>query len=345
MSVYTHLNLRALPFIWHKKQRLLAAGVVAFSLLGLTAVPELIHAGQPSVHQGIMENYQPQKISEHVWMIEGPRSYPNPDNQGFMNNPGFIVSDAGVAVIDPGSSAAIGRALIARIKKQTSQPVTHVFTTHVHGDHWLANQAIKDAFPDARFYGHPEMIRLAEEGAAADWVGRMDTLTEGATKGTEALIPTEALENGQVIKVGNMSIKAHLAQEKAHTTSDVMYEVLGDKVLFTGDNINHHRIVRMDDGSFSGSIAAAEYALGLDIEKVVPGHGPVGGKLVLKMNLDYFSTLYGAVKELREDDLEPYEMKPEVAKRLAGFSEWSGFESELGKHISLSGLEAEEEDF
>ena len=89
---------------------------------------------------------------------------------------------------------------------------------------------------------------------AATAIKTMESLTERATQGTEAVIPTEALKNAQLIKIDEITIKAHLAQKKAHTTSDAMYEILEDKVLFTGDNINHRRIVRMDDGSFAGQI-------------------------------------------------------------------------------------------
>lgn len=296
------------------------------------------------VHKDLLENIKPQQLTEHVWMLEGPRGFPTPQNEGFMNNPGFIITDDSVVVIDPGSSTAIGRAVVAHIKQQTDLPVTHVFTTHVHGDHWLGNEAIQEAFPEAKFFGHEQMIALAKASEADNWLRNMETLTEGATKGTVAVIPTEVLAHEQVFEIGGVTLKAHLAQEKAHTTTDVMYEVVNDKVLFTGDNINHLRIVRMDDGSFAGNIAAADYALGLDIEVIVPGHGPRGSKKTLTLNRDYLATLYGTVKELRED-MQPFEMKPAITEKLEAYKSWEGFEDELGKHISLSVLEAEEEDF
>ncbi|MEZ5477291.1 MAG: MBL fold metallo-hydrolase [Thiolinea sp.] len=318
-------------------QRLLGAGVLFASVA-------LIQAADQPVHQDLLKNYSPQQLTEHVWMIEGPRGFPSPQNGGFMNNPGYIVTADSVVVIDPGSSAAIGRAVVAHIKQQTDKPVTHVFTTHVHGDHWLANEAIRENWPDAVFYAHPNMITLAKASEAARWLSNMDTLTEGATAGTEALIPTEALSHEQVFEIGGVTLKAHLPQEKAHTTTDVMYEVVNDKLLFTGDNINHLRIVRMDDGSFVGNIAAADYALALDVETIVPGHGPRGNRKTLQLNRNYLATVYGTVKDLRED-LEPYEIKPKVEEKLTDFRGWTGFEDELGKHISLSVLEAEMEDF
>jgi glyoxylase-like metal-dependent hydrolase (beta-lactamase superfamily II) len=319
-----------------------SAVVLATSLLlslGLNA-----GADSKPVHQDLLDKHKPEKISEHVYVIQGPTGYPNKENQGFMNNPGFIVTDKEVAVIDPGSSAAIGRAVLAHIRKVTDKPITQVFTTHVHGDHWLGNQAFKEENPDVKFFAHPTMIEEATNGAAAEWISTMDTMTEKATAGTEAIIPTEVLVNAQEIKVGDLTLKAHIIEGKVHSATDVMYEVVGEKVLFTGDNINNKRIVRMDDGSFVGSIKAAEHALTLDVDKVVPGHGPTGSKNTLTYYRDYLSKVYSSVKEMR-NEMEAHEMKPKIAEKLADYKDWQGLDEELGKHISLSVLEAEQEDF
>jgi hypothetical protein len=59
---------------------------------------------------------------------------------------------------------------------------------------------------------------------------------------------------------------------------------------------------------------------------------------------DYLSKVYSSVKEMREK-MEAHEMKPKIAEKLNDYKEWQGLEEELGKHISLSVLEAEQEDF
>lgn len=303
-----------------------------------------VGADAKKVHQDLLDKYQPEKVSEHVYVIHGPTGYPNKENQGFMNNPGFIVTDKTVAVIDPGSSAAIGRAVLAHIRKVTDKPITQVFTTHVHGDHWLGNQAFKEENPAVKFYAHPAMIEEAKNGAAAEWIDTMNSMTEKATEGTEALIPTEVLTDGESFDLGGLMLKAHLIEGKAHTDTDVMFEIPEEKVLFTGDTINNKRIVRMDDGSFAGGIKAAEYALTLEVDKIVPGHGHSGGRNVLAYYRDYLDKVYSSVKKMRED-MEAHEMKPKIEAQLADYKDWQGMNEELGKHISLSVLEAEQEDF
>ena len=97
--------------------------------------------------------WNPEQIAPGVYVIHGPTELPSPSNQGFMNNPAFIVTDAGVVVIDPGSSVQVGEMVLARIGRITDKPVLAVFNTHVHGDHWLGNQAIRARYPDVPIYG------------------------------------------------------------------------------------------------------------------------------------------------------------------------------------------------
>ncbi|MEZ5452699.1 MAG: MBL fold metallo-hydrolase [Thiothrix sp.] len=172
----------------------------------------------------------------------------------------------------------------------------------------------------------------------------MNSMTDNATEGTEAIIPTEALADGQTFELDGLTLKAHVIDGKAHTDTDVMFEVPEEKVLFTGDTINNKRIVRMDDGSFAGGVKAAEYALGLDVDKIVPGHGHTGSRNVLTYYRDYLGKVYNSVKAMRED-MEAHEMKPKIEAQLADYKDWAGYNEELGKHISLSVLEAEQEDF
>ena len=188
------------------------------------------------------------------------------------------------------------------------------------------------------------MIELAKAGDAESWIRLLSKLTGKATDGTEAVIPSHALEDGQTIKLGNISIKAHLTQQ-AHTETDAMFEIVEDKVLLTGDNVTYKRIPRMDDGSFRGSIAVINNALKGDFDKIIPGHGKTGGKEVLESYRNYLSTLYETVKVLREEGLEDFEMKEKITEKLADYKDWGGFDDELGKHISLAVLEAEQEEF
>ena len=288
--------------------------------------------------------YEAKKVSTNTYVIHGPMEFPTPENKGFMNNPAFIITDNSVVVFDPASSVQGGEGVLKKIKAITDKPVTHVFISHVHGDHWLGNQAIKTAYPDAKFYAHPMMIEAANNGEADNWVALMENLTEGATKGTVAVVPDIALSDRQEIKIDNITVRAYL-DDWAHTKSDAMFVIPEEKVLITGDNVTYQRIARMSDGNFQGNIASIEKALETEVEIVVPGHGPTGGKEILGIFKSYLETIYEASEQAVEDDKEPYELKAELLPSMSTYQKWSGFEGEFGRHISQAMLEAEDDNF
>lgn len=308
------------------------------SMISLLAAPLAVWSTDP------LPDYPAATLSDRVWVIHGPTEVPNPENKGFMNNPAFVVTDAGVVVIDPGSTLETGRMVLRQIEKITDKPVTHVFNTHVHGDHWLGNQALHDAYPSASFYAHPVMIEQARAGQAESWLGLMEQLTEGASKGTEALIPELALKDGQEVKVGDVTFRAYLSNW-AHTKTDAMIEVVEASVLATGDNALYQRIGRLDDASFRGSIGACDRALDLGLKHYIPGHGPSGGPESVKPFCDYLKKLYAKVTELYDEGLSDFEMKDAVVEHLSDYQDWSGFDDEIGRHISLALLEIERAEF
>ena len=236
----------------------------------------LVFVWIPAMAAPPVPDYEAEKVSEHVYVIHGPTDTPNPQNLGFMNNPALVIGSDSAMIFDPGSSLESGRMVLRQLRKLTDKPVTHVFNSHIHGDHWLANQAIRAEYPDASYYAHPEMIKRAKEGEAARWIKNMHTMTEGATEGTEALIPENALEHGQEIRSGGLAVRIHIVPE-AHSRTDAMFEVVEDSLLYTGDNVTFHRMPRFDDGTFRGSLEACDYALDLELKHYVPGHGPSGG--------------------------------------------------------------------
>src|SRR3569832_104709 len=104
----------------------------------------------------VVRPYPPQQVAAGTYVIPGPQGVPSAANQSFKNNPAWVETNEGVVVNDPGSSVQVGRMVVEQIRKTTDKPVTHVFVTHVHGFHWLGNQPILDALPNATFFAHPD---------------------------------------------------------------------------------------------------------------------------------------------------------------------------------------------
>jgi glyoxylase-like metal-dependent hydrolase (beta-lactamase superfamily II) len=280
------------------------------------------------------------RVAPNTWVIHGPLGDPSTENQGFMNNPAFVVTPAGVVVIDPGSSVQAGRMVLRQIRKLTDKPVTHVLNTHVHGDHWLGNHAFHDAFPAARIMAHPLMIEGARKGAATRWLDLMERLTAGFTRGTRAVIPTEPVVADQSFVVGGITFQI-LAPPQAHSGTDIMIHAVEEGVLFLGDNVMNGRFGAMDEGSFQGNIAACQRALDVPAKVFVPGHGRSGGGEIVAAYRDYLATLFATARTEYDLGQQDYEMKEVIRAKLARYYGWVGFEQSLGRHVSVAVLEIE----
>lgn len=285
-----------------------------------------------------------EKVAENTWVIHGPLDMPNPANQGFMNNPGVVLTSEGAVIVDPGSSLQSGEMVLRMLKDVTDQPVVAVFNTHIHGDHWLGNQAIKAAYPDVPLYGHIEMLAMIKDGAGDTWVELMDKLTEGATKGTRVVGPDHALNHGDTIKIGNKTFRIH-HHGQAHTRTDLMIEVLEDSVVFLGDNVTTNRIPRMTDGNFTGNINSVDLILEVDATTWIPGHGKTGDAAMVKGYRDYLAAVYASAKQAFDADMDSSDVKPIALKATAAYKDWSGYEDEIGPQGAQAYMEVEAAEF
>ena len=313
--------------------------IIIFSLLFVTGIAIAIQIAPP-----IRGKWAPDKVAEDTYVIHGPLGLPSPENQGFMNNPAFIVGDTGVVVVDPGSSVQVGEMLLERIERVTDKPVVAVFNSHIHGDHWLGNQAIRARYPEVPIYGHERVGPKIISGVGTQWIQLMLELTQRATAGTKIVKPDHPVKDGDVIKAAGLTFRIY-NNDKAHTDTDIMVLVEEKKVMFLGDNAGHGRILRLEGGSFRGNVEALKIALASGAEVFVPGHGRTGGTEAASLYRDYLKTVYDIVAAGYEDGKDDFEIRPDLVPQLEDWKNWQGFEELLGSHISAAYLEAEAAEF
>jgi glyoxylase-like metal-dependent hydrolase (beta-lactamase superfamily II) len=323
--------------------RSILLGASVLLVIGCVSLPDAGTSRQPGNARHMVRDYPADKIGVHTYVIHGPREIASVANQGFMNNPAFVVTREGVVVIDPGSSLQAGRMVMKQLRKVTGKPVTHVLNTHVHGDHWLGNQAVREAYPDAVLMAHPEMIARVR-GGAEEWVSTISRLSGGFTEGTRAVIPTVAIGDGESLTTGGITFRVH-APPDAHSQTDIMIEVVEDSVVFGGDNFLFERLPRLDDATFRGNIEACRVAARLKARHYVPGHGRTGGVEIVQAYETYLATLYAEVKQHYDAGKSDFEMKDAVVAKLRPYHNWVHFEDVIGRHISLAFLEIERASF
>jgi glyoxylase-like metal-dependent hydrolase (beta-lactamase superfamily II) len=312
--------------------------LLIFSLLLTYAISAMAERGPD------LPDYPAKEVASGVYVIHGPLGVPSVENLGFINNPAFIVGESGIVVIDPGSSVQTGEMVLRQIRKVSDLPVVALFNTHIHGDHWFANQAFKAIDPDVPIFGHAEMLKMVERGDGTAFLSTLMRLTDGAVEGTVETPPKKTAAHDDQFSMGGVDIRI-LYEPKAHSHSDIMLELPQHKVVFLGDNVMRDRLGRMDSGTFSGNIAAIDMALETDAQVFVPGHGPSGGPEVARTYREYLSTIKTQVENLFDEGLSDFEMKPKIIESLVGFHSWVDFDNNVGKHISLAYLEVEAEMF
>ncbi|MRK21810.1 quinoprotein relay system zinc metallohydrolase 1 [Pseudomonas sp. JS3066] len=233
----------------------------------------------------------PRQIAEDTWLLEGSTGNFDKANGGNIVNTGFIVTDAGVVVIDTGPSRAYGEAMRRVITQVTDQPVALVLLTHHHPDHVLGNQAFTDV-PIAALAGARKL--LDEQGNAM--AENMYRLVGDWMRGTEVVLPTETLEPS-VREVGGHRLR--LLALRGHTGADLA--VLDERtgVLFAGDLVFYQRALTTPNSpGLDAWLADIATLQSLPWKTLVPGHGPVShDKAPFEQMRDYLGWLDGLLKE------------------------------------------------
>jgi glyoxylase-like metal-dependent hydrolase (beta-lactamase superfamily II) len=281
-------------------------------------------------------------IADNVYVMHGPLSQPNEENRGFMNNPAVIEGKTSLILIDPGSSLQVGDRVLQEVAKISTKPVLAVFNSHIHGDHWLANQAVKRAYPEIDIYAHAKTIAQSQASEGAVWLDLMLQRTGGFTRGTEIVPANKAVKHNDRITIDGEEFIIH-SLLPSHTDTDIMIEHVGSRTIFMGDNCFNLRMGRFDNSSsIVGTIAALEYIAALDFANVVPGHGPSGSNEdIIMPYLDYLRELEIVVAEGQEAELEDYEIKAKVLPQFAYISQWSEFDIQFGLNLNKMYLELE----
>ena len=327
-----------------KRRQLLWASA---AIGGATLWPEarlLAQQAQDFIEGPPVADIPAQKLSPHVWMIYSPDGFPTPENRGMMANVIFVVTTAGVVVIDSGASLQIGQMAIRMIRKVTEKPVVAVFNSHYHGDHWLGNHAFVKTYGDKLpIYALPSTIEKLKGAEGNLWRGLMERWTNQSTLGTQVVLPNSPVQQGQAIQIGDVTFRMH-HYGTAHTPSDLCVEVVQDKVTAVGDIAMTNRIANMDDGSYPGTFKyykSLEAATGQQLW--VPGHGQARPDL-LKTYGEFMAGIWEPCLKAVEDGKTEAEARAAVMKdpRVAARAKsMQGFDGNIGKYVSLAYLEAE----
>jgi glyoxylase-like metal-dependent hydrolase (beta-lactamase superfamily II) len=120
-----------------------------------------------------------------------------PDSSRFpvMGNTTFVIGDEGVVVFDGGGMPAMSEQLIEKIRSLTDKPVTHVVTSHWHGDHNFGVYRFAEEFPNVEFIAH-EFTHEVMNSSRINYIDRGQGFLENNREEFEKIIATGADSEG-----------------------------------------------------------------------------------------------------------------------------------------------------
>lgn len=262
-------------------------------LLGLICALGLLF---PWVAQAEEFDYhlQPHQVAPDTWVLQGATEDFSPKNGGNVVNTGFIVTSAGVVVIDTGPSLRYGRQMRAAIARITDQPIVLVINTHHHPDHFLGNQA----FAGLRILALPQSAQDAASDGNA-FAENMYRMNGDWMRDTEPLAPNDTAVPAQLSLGGH---ELQFLSLGGHTHADLALLDQTTGVLFTGDLVFYQRCPTTPHADIPRWLASLNQLTAMKWRLLVPGHGPMSSNnAAIAQTQDWLSWLSDGLRQAAAD--------------------------------------------
>jgi glyoxylase-like metal-dependent hydrolase (beta-lactamase superfamily II) len=229
------------------------------------------------------------------------------------NNVGFVVTDAGVVMVDSGPGYKVAAMIAEAVASVTDQPITHVINLGSQDHRWLGNGWFLEH--GAEIVALQRTTDTQAQYSASHLARSIRTLGEEAMDGTEpvtALSPIDADEHR--MEIGGVEFEL-LYVADSHFKGDTMLHLPGESVVFTGDFVYTERMIGIQPESDPvGKLANFRKLEELNPKIVVPGHGAATDMATAKRDTgDYLELLNTEVSA----GIENWETLDETVERLA----------------------------
>ncbi len=247
-----------------------------------------------------------------------------------ISNAGLFVGEDSLMVFDSLGFPMQSKAFIAASKQAgNGRPITHLINSHHHGDHVAGNQFFLPAQISSHPYCRQEVLK-AIPATPPTW-----PKAEGLADGTEErklAPPTVTFEDNLVYYMGGNKVEFRFVGP-AHTWGDLVAYLPEHKILFAADLAFFHLVPYCHNAYISKWMESIDKVMKMDVDVIVPGHGPVGGKKELAECGEYFRFLKPEVKKRYDAKMSPGAAAADI--KMGKYDNWMGPERLLMNTVRL----------
>ena len=194
------------------------------------------------------------------------------------------------------------------IREQTGKEIAYVINTDNHYDHLMGNAFLTknvichtSAAKEMDYLRDKPLLKKVIQLAFPEVI----PAHEADIDQLEIVSPHITFDGELILDMGDATILLEFAG--GHSPGTILIYLVEDKVLFTGDNVEG-QLPFFGQAQYSQWKDTLKKMLSMDIDVVVPGHGPVAGIEMVETYYTFFRELEKEVKELHAGGLSIEEM-------------------------------------
>ena len=261
---------------------------------------------------------------------DGLYANPQPDGGWGFSNAGLIADGGATLLVDTLFDLTLTEQMLKSMRDAVpaAARIDTLVNTHANGDHCYGNQLLAGARIVASERTTAEMAELPPAAMAAlvEQAPQMGELGAfflecfGAFEfaGIELVLPEETFSGELTLTVGDRALEL-IEVGPAHTRGHARARPAA-RVLFSGDILfsGAHPIVWA--GPASNWISACDRILAMDVEVIVPGHGPLAGPAAVRELKSYLEYLYDESRVRRDEGMTALQAAQSIS--LERWADW-----------------------
>ena len=268
---------------------------------------------------------------------DGCFAYLQPDGSWGWSNAGLVVGDGASLLVDTLFDLHLTHEMLTSMASHTSvAPIGTLLNTHANGDHCYGNELVAGAEIIASEATAHEMTEVPPAmlhalNTAPGETGELFRHFFGAFDfaGIHVTPPTRTFHGRLDIEVGGRAIEM-IEVGPAHTRGDTIAYVPDARTVYTGDILFINGTPIVWAGPLSNWVAACDLMLGMDIDTVVPGHGPLTDKAGIAGVRDYLAFVDDAATERHAAGVDAWDAARDIAVLIGAREDFRGW-GEFGR--------------